>query len=72
MGRRFPASTNPLTRRNRQRHLGLVCEVGVKTVMRKLEEGTAAAQEEMDALIRYVPSTRSRFDGSLDLTFKIK
>ena len=51
-GRRFPASTNPLTRRNQQRYLGLAAEAGIRTVMRKLEEGMVASAEEVEALIR--------------------
>jgi hypothetical protein len=51
-GRRFPASTNPLTRRNQQRHLGLAAEAGIRTVMRKLEEGMVASAEEIEALIQ--------------------
>lgn len=54
-GRRFPASTNPLTRRNQQRYLGLAAEAGIRAVMRKLEEGMVASSEEIEALIRCVP-----------------
>lgn len=64
-GRRFPASTNPLTRRNQQRYLGLAAEAGIRTLMRKLEEGIVANPDEVEGLIRCVclaPLDFSRFE----------